>query len=86
MVRKKEFPAEFTYIAVYFGNTIELVLHIIVLITLFTWTDDAALPFLPFSSNRQQLEHYLDGVSDRIYISNGFPFGQQTHTIAYVSR
>ena len=73
------------HLAMYFGNTIELVLCII-LITLFTQTGDQALPFLPFSSNKQQLEHYVDGVSDKIYISNGFPFGQQMHTVAYVSR
>ena len=58
---------------------------LLALVILHAQTGDAALPFLPFSSNRQHLDYYLDGVSDRIYISNGFPFGVQTHTIAYVS-
>ena len=53
--------------------------------TLVAQTGDAGLPFLPFSSNRQQLDYYLDGVSNGIYISNGLPFGLQTHTVAYVS-
>ena len=53
--------------------------------TLVAQTGDAGLPFLPFSSNRQQLEYYLYGVSNGIYISNGLPFGLQTHTVAYVS-
>ena len=67
----------------YFDNTVA---HLLVSISYsFAQTGDAALPFLPFSSNRQHLDYYLDGVSDRIYISNGFPFGPQTHTIAYVS-
>ena len=47
--------------------------------------DDTALPFLPFSNQKQQLKRYLDGVSDAIYIPIGFPFGFQTHTAAYVS-
>ena len=55
------------------------------LATFLELTGDTALPFLPFSSKRQQLGYYLDGVSDIIYIPNGFPFGLQTHTKAYVS-
>jgi len=50
-----------------------------------TSAGDNALPFFPFSNKRQQLDYYLDGVSEAIYISNGFPFGLQTHTMAYVS-
>ena len=46
---------------------------------------DIVLPFLLFSNQKQQLKRYLDGVSDAIYIPNGFPFGLQTHTVAYVS-
>ena len=44
-----------------------------------------ALPFLPFSYEKQQLQRHIDGVSDAIYIPNGLPFGIQTHTVAYVS-
>ena len=47
--------------------------------------DDSILPFLPFLNGRQQIGHYLSGVSEWIYIPNGFPFGLQTHTVAYVS-
>ena len=43
------------------------------------------LPFLSFSNEVQQLERYLDGVSDAIYIPFGLPFGLQTHSTAYVS-
>ena len=43
------------------------------------------LPFLSFSNERQQLERYLDGVSDPIYLPIGLPFGFETHTTAYVS-
>ena len=49
------------------------------------YADVMALPFLPFSNQKQQLQRYLDGVSDAIYIPNGFPFGFQAHTVAYVS-
>ena len=49
------------------------------------YIDDTALPFLQFSNQKQQLQRYLDGVSDAIYIPNGFPFGFQAHTVAYVS-
>ncbi|XP_065884099.1 mucin-like protein isoform X2 [Dysidea avara] len=45
----------------------------------------AVLPFLSFADGKKQLRRYLDGVSDTIYIPNGFPFGLQTHTLAYVS-
>ena len=49
------------------------------------YVDDTVLPFLPFSNQKQQLRRYLDGVSDAIYIPIGFPFGLQTHTVAFVS-
>ena len=49
------------------------------------YVDDTSLPFLLLSNQKQQLRRYLDGVSDAIYIPNGFPFGFQTHTVAYVS-
>ena len=48
-------------------------------------TDDTALPFISLSSQKQQLRRDLDGVSDAIYIPIGFPFGLQTHTVAFVS-
>ena len=48
--------------------------------------DDSVLPFLPFLTQRQQIGYYHDGISERIYIPNGFPFGLKTHTIAYVSK
>ena len=43
------------------------------------------LEFLSFSNERKSLRRYLDGVSDRIYIPSGLPFGLQRHTVAYVS-
>ena len=42
------------------------------------------LEFLEFS-NSIPLRRRLDGVSSPIYIANGFPFGLQKHTVAYVS-
>ena len=49
------------------------------------YLDDSLLPFLRFSNRRQQIEHDY-GISEQIYIPNGFPFGLKTHTIAYVSK
>ena len=49
------------------------------------YADDMVLPFLPFINQRQKLKHNLDGVSERIYIPNGFLFGTEIHTVAYVS-
>ena len=46
--------------------------------------DDTVLPFQVFST-KKQLRRYLDGVSEAIYIPYAFPFGFQTHTLAYVS-
>ena len=43
------------------------------------------LEFLSFSNERKSLRRYLDGVSNRIYIPSGLPFGLQRHTVAYVS-
>lgn len=48
--------------------------------------DDTVLPFQVFSAKKQNLKQYLDGVSDAIYIPIGFPFGLQTHAVAYVSQ
>ena len=47
--------------------------------------DDTVLPFYTFSNKKQQLKRRLDGVSNALYIPNGFPFGFQTHAVAYVS-
>ena len=47
-------------------------------------SEDISLPFLLFSNESRRLQHYLDGVSDVIYVPTGFPFGLQTHTTAYV--
>ena len=49
------------------------------------YTDDRVLPFLQFNNRKVKLRRRLDGVSNTIYIPNGFPFGLQTHTRAYVS-
>ena len=48
-------------------------------------SEDISLPFLSFSNESQQLQRYLDGVSDVIHVPTGFPFGLKTHTTAYVS-
>ena len=49
------------------------------------YVDDTALEFITLSNKKQQLRRDLDGVSDAIYIPIGFPFGLQTHTVAFVS-
>ena len=48
------------------------------------YAGDSALPFLPLN-RRQEIGPLLNGISERIYIPSGFPFGLKTHTIAYVS-
>ena len=64
----------------YFAYTYVVSFILLVMVCL----DDSVLPYLPFTYQRQQIRHQLDGVSERIYIPNGFLFGTQTHTLAYV--
>ena len=47
---------------------------------------ETTLGFFTISnSSRQYLDNELDAVSDPVYIPYGFPFGNETHTKAYVS-